>query len=118
MRRLCALALVIAAIPAAAAFVPMLAAGGGAECAMACHSGATTPGAACCLLGADGTATLASCPGSRNGVPPAPVCRMFPPNSSALLPRPLCAAPVETAAHSGRISRPSEPPDPVPLALS
>jgi hypothetical protein len=118
VRRLCALALVIAAIPAAAAFVPMLAGGNAARCEMACHRGASSNGASCCLLGADGGATLASCPGSRNGVPPAPVCRLFPPNSSALLPRPLSAASVETAAHSVRISRPSEPPDPVPIALA
>jgi hypothetical protein len=117
VRRLCALALVIAAIPAAAAFVPLLS-GSIAQCAMLCHRETSNPGAACCLLGADGGATLASCPGSRNGVPPAPVCRMFPPNRSTLLPRPLSAAPVEPAALSVRISRPSEPPDPVPLALS
>ena len=107
----------IAAIPAAAAFVPLLS-GGVAQCAMACHREASNPGAACCLLGADGGATVASCPGSRNGVPPAPVCRMFPPNRSALLPRPLSAAPADTDARFVRISRPSEPPDPVPLALS
>ncbi len=108
----------IAAIPAAAAFVPALAGGGVARCEMACHRGASATGASCCLLGADGGATLASCSGSRNGVPPAPVCRMFPPNPSALLLRPLAAAPVDRGEGAVEVSRPSEPPDPVPLALS
>ncbi|HKD19507.1 MAG TPA: hypothetical protein VKG23_16760 [Thermoanaerobaculia bacterium] len=116
MRRFCALALVIAAIPAAAAFVPLLA--GAAQCAMACHGGASAPAATCCLLGGDAGATLSSCPGSRDGVPPAPVCRMYPPNPSAVLERPSNARPVETADSVARLLRPAEPPDPVPLALS
>jgi len=114
VRRFCALALVVAAIPAAAAFVPLFA-GGAPQCAMACHGGTSVPGAACCLLGG---ATLASCPGSRDGVPPAPVCRLFPPNPSAALEHPLLALIFEATVVAVLMSRPSEPPDPIPLALS
>lgn len=118
MRRIWALALVIAAIPAAAAFVPLLA-GGVARCAMTCHGGASmAAGASCCLLGADGATMLASCQGSRDGVPPVPVCRMHPPNLSAALERPLLALFFGAMVAAVLIFRPSEPLDPVPLALS
>ena len=117
MRRLCALALVIATIPAAAAFVPLLS-GGVDRCEMACHKGATASGASCCLLGGDGGATLVSCPGSASGVPPAPVCRMFLPSPAATIAKPPAIAPLEASERAVRIRRPFEPPDPVPLALS
>ena len=84
---------------------------------MACHKGASAPGATCCLIG-DSDSTLASCPGSRDGVPPTPVARMFPPNPPSVLERPFFVEPLIIVADAARISRPSEPPDPVPLALS
>ena len=116
MRRFGALLVLAAAIPAAEAWVPLLA-GGAAQCAMACHKSAPAPGATCCLLGDSGS-TLASCPGSRDGVPPTPLARMFPPNPTVVLPEPFFTEPLTSAADAARISRPSEPPDPVPLALS
>ena len=119
MRRFCAFALLVAAVPLAAAFVPALRADG-TTCEMACHAGAGAgTGMTCCLVGGSpGHPLLRSCGSGADGLPPASGCSLVAPPSSAAPPSPVRLAALERSADALLLSRPSDPPEPVPLALS
>jgi len=119
VRRFRAFALFLAAVPLAAAFVPALRADAEA-CAMACHAGGgASPGMTCCLVGGSPEhPLLRSCGTGTDALPSASGCSLVAPPSSAALPSLVRVAVFERPAGARLLSRPSDPPEPVPLALS
>jgi hypothetical protein len=118
VRRLCALALFVAAVPLAAAFVPGLRSDA-AACAMACHAGSNPAGMSCCLAGGSPEhPLLRACGSSADGMPPAPGCSLVPPPTGAQLPSLFRLAALAPPGNARTLSHPSDPPEPVPLPLS
>lgn len=101
---------------AATYLLPLSPGSDAAHCAMACHRGTGAASPSCCLAGAE--VVLRACAPAQDAVPSAPACRMLAPLAAAALMPPSLEAHRVGEGSARPIFRPSEPADPVPLALS